>query len=184
MNTGIISARYARALLKYVLETGNGDKVYSQILVMLLRMNEVRQLREYIEDHAEITPEKKLRLLEAALGEEPAKELTDFLNLVIMRRRCGYFMRMLYSFVSQYRSAVNIKVGRIVTAMPAEGLKRKLEDAFGGKTGAEVILEEKIDPSIIGGFVFELDDWRMDASVRSHLEKIRNSLIETDNRIV
>ena len=80
MNTGIISARYARALLKYVLETGNGDKVYSQILVMLLRMNEVRQLREYIEDHAEITPEKKLRLLEAALGEEPAKELTDFLH--------------------------------------------------------------------------------------------------------
>ena len=30
MNVGIISERYAQALLKYVTETGNGKKVYEQ----------------------------------------------------------------------------------------------------------------------------------------------------------
>ena len=184
MNSGVIASRYAKALLKYADEAGAGDKVYSQAVVIVLRMEEVRQLREYLEDHPEIIPEKKLQLLEAALGEEPAPELKNFLNLVIQRRRCGYFMRMMYSFISQYRSEASIKVGKIVTAMPAEGLKEKLEEAFGNKTGAKVILEEKVDPAIIGGFVFELDDWRMDASVRSHLEKIRNCLVETNNRIV
>ena len=35
MNTGIISSRYAKALLRLVDETGNGDAVYAQVLQIL-----------------------------------------------------------------------------------------------------------------------------------------------------
>ena len=39
MNAGIVASRYAKALLKFVLETGNGDKVYAQAGVLALRMH-------------------------------------------------------------------------------------------------------------------------------------------------
>ena len=184
MNAGIIASRYAKALLKFVQETGNGDKVYAQAGVLALRMQEYRQLEDYIGHHPEISLEKKLLLLETALGEPMAMELTRFVGLVVSRRRTYFFLRMLYAFLSLYREACNIKVGRLITALPAEGLKERMEELFHDKTGAEVRLEMKVDPEILGGFVFELDDWRLDASVEGQFRKIKAKLIDNNNRIV
>ena len=126
MNAGVVASRYAKALLKFVQETGNGDKVYAQAGVLTFRMQEIGQLRDYVENHSEIDLQKKIKLLEAALGEPLAMELTRFVGLVISRRRTEFFLRMLYSFLSLYREASNIKIGRLVTALPAEGLKEKM----------------------------------------------------------
>lgn len=184
MNSGIIASRYAKALLKYVQETGNGDKVYSQAGVLVMRMEEVPRLREYIEAFKEVQPERKFSLLETALGEPMADELKKFLTLVMARRRTEHFLRMLYSFISQYRISLNIKVGGLVTALPAEGLKEKLEEFASSITGASVHLDMDVDPDIVGGFIFTLDDVRMDASVRTQVRRIRNRLVEKNNRIV
>ena len=100
MNSGVIAFRYAKALLKYVEESGAGDKVYSQACVLGLRLMEIRQLRDFVENHAEIPMEKKLELLQAALGEDLAAELVGFVRLVTLRRRMEYFSRMLYAFIS------------------------------------------------------------------------------------
>lgn len=184
MNAGIVASRYAKALLKFVQETGNGDKVYAQAAVVALRMQEIRQFRDYIENHPEICPDKKLQLLESALGEPLAMEIVRFVQLVITRRRSEFFLRMLHCFLTLYREAENIKVGRLVVALHAEGLKEKMEQIFQEKTGAQVHLEVVVDPEILGGFVFELEDWRMDASVAGQFRKIRAKLIDNTNRIV
>lgn len=184
MNAGIVASRYAKALLRYAMETGNGDKVYSQACVIVQRMKEYPQLREYIEDHPEIDVVKKIQLLETAAGEPLAAEIGSFLELVTRRRRCGYMYRMLHSFIGQYRETVNVKVGSLVTALPAEELRTRLEAAFAEKTGAEVHLESEVDPSIVGGFVFRMDDWRLDASVDAQLRRIREALVQDDSRLV
>ncbi len=191
MNAGIVASRYAKALLRFVRETGNGDKVYSQAGILVLRMSELRDLKDYIQIHDEISLEKKLDLIEAALGEAMSMEIKRFVLLVHERRRMEYFLRMLYSFISQYREANNIKVGRLITALPAEGLSERMSSLFHEKTGAEVHLETKVNPEILGGFIFELDGWRLDASVENRFREIRRQLIEnnkkfktTSNRIV
>lgn len=184
MDAGVIAARYAKALLKYVLETGNGDKTYAQACVIVLRMEEIPQLRDYVGEHSGIPDEKKMMLLETALGEPMLKEISDFLILVMQRRRTGFLLRMFNSFIDQYRGAMNIMTGRLVTAYPAYGLKERLEELFAERTGADVRLDVEVDPSIMGGFVFTLEDWRMDASVESQFRKIHNTLIDNNNRIV
>ncbi len=184
MNAGIVASRYAKALLKFVQETGNGDKVYSQAGILVLRISEVPQLKDYIVNHDEIGRDKKLQLLEAALGEPVSMEIRRFVMLVEERRRMEYFIRMLYSFIAQYREANNIKVGRLITAGPAAGLKDRLEGIFHERTGAEVQLEMNVNPEIMGGFIFELDDWRLDGSVENHFRRIRRQLIENNKRIV
>lgn len=184
MNSGVIAFRYAKALLKYVEESGSGDKVYSQACVLGLRLMEVRQLRNFVENHAEIPMEKKLELLQAALGEDLAAELVGFVHLVTLRRRMEYFSRMLYAFISLYRVTNNIKVGQVVTASPVEGLKERLEQLFHNRTGAEIHIQEKINPEIMGGFIFEMDGYMLDASVENQFRRIRRQLIDKNNRIV
>ncbi len=184
MNESILSSRYAKALLKFTRETGNGDKVYSQAGILVLRMEELPQLKDCIKNNDAVSITQKLQLLETALGEPMSMEISRFVTLVAQHGRMEYFMRMLYSFISQYREAHNIKVGRLTTAMPAEGLKERMESLFHERTGAEVHLEMKVNPEILGGFIFEIDDWRLDGSVGNRFRIIRRQLIEKNNRIV
>ena len=184
MNSGVIASRYAKALLMYADESGSGDKVYSQACVLGLRLMEIRQLREFVENNGELPTESRLELLSSALGEDLAPELIEFVHLVTARRRMESFSRMLYAFIALYRAAHNIKVGRVVTAAPVQGLKKKLEELFHQRTGAEIQVVEKISPEILGGFIFEMDGYRLDASVANQFRRIRRQLIEKNNRLV
>jgi F-type H+-transporting ATPase subunit delta len=184
MNTGPIAHRYAKALLKFIHETGAGEQLYSQACVFVLRMQEIRQLADAVQKHPEVTLERKLEILESALGEPMADALRRFVVLVYEHKRIEYFERMLYSFIEQYRSANGIMVGKLVTAAPVAGLKERLQTALSEKTGVSVLLEEDVNPEILGGFVLNLDDLMMDASVDGQFRLLRRELIDNNNRIV
>jgi F-type H+-transporting ATPase subunit delta len=184
MNTGPIAHRYAKALLKYVQENRTGEEVYSQAGLLVLRMQGLRQLADAVQKHPELSLERKLTILDSALGAPMADPLRKFTALVYKQGRIEIFDRMLYSFIEQYRAATGIKVGRLVTAVPVPGLKDRLQSILGEQTGASVILEEKVSPDILGGFILNVDDLRMDASVEGQLRLLRRRLIDNNNRIV
>lgn len=184
MNTGPIAHRYAKALLKFTPETAAGEHIYSQACVLVLRMQELRPLAEAVQKHPEVSLDRKIALLDAALGEPMAEELRRFIVLVYEHKRIEHFERMLYSFIEQYRSAHSIMVGKLVTAAPVAGLKERLQDALTEKTGVSVLLAEDVNPEILGGFVLNIDDYRLDASVEGQFRLLRRELIDNNNRIV
>jgi F-type H+-transporting ATPase subunit delta len=184
MNTGPIAHRYAKALLKYVQETGAGEEVYSQAAVLVLRMQELRQFADAVQKHPELPLDKKRSLLDSALGTPMAEPLRRFTALVYAQGRIEIFERMLYSFMEQYRAANGLKIGRLVTAVPVPGLKERLQVILGEQTGATVLLESEINSDILGGFILNIDDLRMDASVDGQLRLLRRKLIDSTNRIV
>ena len=42
----------------------------------------------------------------------------------------------------------------------------------------------EVDPSLIGGFVVQVGDYLLDASVRNQIETIRRQFVVQNNRIV
>lgn len=184
MNAGIIASRYAKALLKFVRETGNGSNVYSQACRLVSCMEEVSQLKDYLENHDDIGLDRKMELAETALGGPLSMEMRRFIALVSERRRMNCLLRILYVFVDEYRKANGIKVGKLTVAVPADDLKERVEKAVQEKDGGEVHVEMEVDPKIIGGFIFEMEDKRMDASVEGRIARIRRHLVEKNNRIV
>ena len=184
MNTGVTASRYAKALLSFVTETGAGEKVYSQAAALVHMLESVPQFGDIILNRDEVPLDSKVELLSAALGESVAEELVRFVALVTENRRMEFFHRMLWSFIAQYREAHNIKVGSLVMAVQDDGLRERLEDLFHDKTNCEVHFKVTVDPDLIGGFVFELDGRRLDASVRSQLDRIRRQLVDESSRLV
>lgn len=184
MNIEVISSRYAKALLAYAAEAGSGDKVYSQALAITQVMQQVPELMDVIHKRDDVALAKKIELLSIAIGEPLAGELVRFMELVSDRRRMDALHSMMLSYITRYRQANNIKVGSLMTAAPDEGLKERLEDMFSKRTNSAVHFTAGVDPELIGGFVFELDGYRLDASVRTRLEKIRQCLVDDNNRIV
>lgn len=181
MNTGPVAHRYAKALLKFVQEAKTGEKVYSQVGMLVVRMQGIQQLKDVLQKHPELPLDRKLEILDSALGEPASHELKRFVKLVDANGRMEYLERMLYSFLEQYREANAIKVGRVVTACPVPGLRDRLQSILSEMTAASVYIDEEVDPSLIGGFVLNIDDLRMDASVEGQFRRLRQELISLTN---
>ncbi len=206
MNTGIIATRYATALLKLVDETGSGELVAAQVQVIEKALDEVPDFRRAVDDPA-VAAVQKISLFEASLKDSMAQELHKFLELLIRNGRIGDVRLVLTTFVTEYYRSRHIKRARLVVADPAlldpeptpsdpvpvEGslrqaqrpaLESRLRELIGKETGCELLLEAKVDPSLIGGFVFEVEDMILDASVSRQLDVIRHQFIEKNRRIV
>ncbi len=194
MNTGIIATRYATALLKLVDETGSGDVVAAQVQVIEKALDEVPDFRRAVDDPA-VAPVRKLALFEAALTLVPepvkatslAQDLRKFIELLIRNGRIGDVRLVLTTFITVYYRSRHIKRARLVvadTALLAGSLESRLRDLIEKRTGCKLILKTAVNPSLIGGFVFEVEDMVLDASVSRQLDIIRRQFIEKNRRIV
>ena len=206
MNTGIIATRYATALLKLVEETGSGELVAAQVQVIEKALDEVPDFRRAVDDPA-VAAVQKISLFEASLKDSMAQELHKFLELLIRNGRIGDVRLVLTTFVTEYYRSRHIKRARLVVADPAlldpeptpsdpvpvEGslrqaqrpaLESRLRDLVEKQTGCRLLLKTEVNPSLIVGFVFEVEDTVLDASVSRQLDFIRRQFIEKNRRIV
>ena len=67
---------------------------------------------------------------------------------------------------------------------PSEDLLARLRALVKERTGDEALIDVEVDPDLIGGFVFDIDDALIDKSVARKLELIRLQFIEKNRRIV
>lgn len=158
MNTGIISSRYAKALLRLVDETGNGDAVYAQVLQILKE------------------PDSMPGRLEP--------EISRLVTLLVTNNRISHVKFILHRFIEMYNASRGRHVAMLKTAVSSPELEKRIKDLLQDRLGGEIILHTETDPSIIGGFTLNVDDRLLDASVSSQLEEIRRQLIDKNRRIV
>lgn len=184
MNTGTIASRYAKALLRLTQENGNGHNVYAQACSLVASFKDVPQLADYVLHHGEVPLEKKLQLIAAAVNVPLEKDLIRFVTLVADQRRMDCLDRMFQAFIEQYREAAGILAGKLVTACESEELVDRISLLLHDKTSADISLQARVDPDILGGFVLEIAGYRLDASVSARMDAIRRRLLEKNNRIV
>lgn len=184
MNAGAIASRYAKALLDYVMERGSGKTVYDQACMLMKMMEQVPLLKEVLARRNDISHETRMEVIQTALGGRMAVEFDRFVGLLETNSRIEFIDRMIWSFIHQYRKANNIVTGHLVTAVDAPELKEKMTALFSEKTGADVRMEMKTDPDIIGGFIFEMDGKLVDASISTQLRRLRKELVDTGKRII
>jgi F-type H+-transporting ATPase subunit delta len=184
MNAGLIAHRYARALLKYAKETQTEDLVYSQVSSLVKSFQDVPKFRDALERNPDLSLENKLALIGTALNSDICEEFRRFIRLVDQHSRMVFFSRMLTAYMERYREMKNIRIGTLIIAAPQEDLQNRLESMVSADMGGTVNLSTKVDESLIGGFVLQVGDLRMDASVAGQFQRIRNALIENDNRII
>lgn len=214
MNTGIIATRYATALLKLVEETGSGETVAAQVQAIEKALDEVPDFRRAVVDPAVAPAKKLALFEAAlsSLAAEPVKgtsrpnqslrqtrrpveatslapELRKFLELLIRNGRIGDVRLTFTTFINEYYRSRHIKRARLVVADPVllnlgSTLESRLRDLIEKQTGCRLILKTEVNPSLIGGFVFEVEDTVLDASVSRQLDIIRRQFMEKNRRIV
>ena len=176
MDIGVISMRYARALLKSATDQKLEDAVYQEMMTVAKSYLDVPALRHTI-DNPMLSKDKKEALLIVAAGEKPCPLTKSFIALVLKEDRENVMQFMANSYITLYRKQKNVIRGKLTTAarVTAE-TEQKMRQMVESKTNGTVEFETEVNPDIIGGFILEYDTYRMDASVKSKLNNILNQL--------
>ena len=176
MDYGVISVRYARALLKSATDAKLEERVYQEMQTLAKSYIEVAQLRQTI-DNPMLSKDKKQELLETAAGASPSPLTKAFFALVLKEDREPVMQLMANSYVTLYRKQKNVIRGKLTTAARVSAeTEQKMRQMVESKTQGTVEFETEVNPDIIGGFILEYDTYRMDASVKSKLNNILNTL--------
>ena len=176
MDIGVISVRYARALLKSATEQQLDDAVYQEMQLLAKSYIDVPQLRQTI-DNPMLSKDKKETLLLTAVGGEPTPLTRAFIALVLKEDREPVMQFIANSYVTLYRQQKNVIRGRLITAARVSpATEQKMRQMVESKTNGTVEFETEVNPDIIGGFILEYDTFRMDASVKAKLNSILTTL--------
>ena len=176
MDIGVISVRYARALLKGATDAKIEDAVYTEMQQLAKSYVEVPQLRFTI-DNPMLSKDKKEALLLTAVGKNPSPLTKTFIQLVLKEDRESVMQFIANSYVTLYRQQKNVIRGRLITAAAVSpATEQKMRQMVESKTNGTVEFETEVNPDIIGGFILEYDTYRMDASVKAQLNSILKQL--------
>ena len=181
MTSGAAASRYARALFDVLLkERGDLEKAETDLGAFAALLTQHPMLGTTLRNPA-IPVSKKKAVVQAIL--ERAGSVSPVVSKMILllaeRDRLMLLPGLLRTYRDRLMEHQQVIRGDVTTAMPIEADKlRALEQGFAKATGRRVILEAKVDPSIIGGVVTRLGSTVYDGSVTTQLQKMKQSLIE------
>jgi F-type H+-transporting ATPase subunit delta len=120
--------------------------------------------------------EKKQAVL-AELLPNVSVEVQRFLAILAHRDR----MELVPEIATQFRRLLNeyrgIAVAQVTTAVPIDDRQKAvIASRLGRRLGKTVTLEERVDPSILGGVIAQVGDTVIDGSIRGRLERLRRTL--------
>jgi F-type H+-transporting ATPase subunit delta len=170
---------YATSLLDLAFEKG----VHAEILSELREFGRVLDGEpDFVTflDTPNIRRDVKKDLIIRVFGSKLSDFTLNFLKVVIDKRRQVYLRQMIQAFVAGYHLRMGEQVVKVQTAVALEGPQRaRLTKALKAKFDKEVVLEERVNPHLLGGLVLQVGDTRVDGSLRTRLQTIGAKLQAT-----
>lgn len=176
-----LASRYAKSLLDLAIERNELEVVYKDMQYLQALCKQSREVVTLLRSPV-ITPDKKLTVLTALTKDKISASTSAFLRLLVNKTREESLPEIITAFISQYKKYKNIHVIRLTTAMPAsDELKKQIVEKVKSQTKMEHIeLVEDVQPDIIGGFLLEVGDTLVDASISYDLKAIRSQFLNND----
>jgi F-type H+-transporting ATPase subunit delta len=174
----IIAHRYARALLDIGVERKNFEQLGRELdrVVALFRSAELAECFR----NPKINTTVRKRVLGELLRRVMVSPICqNFLNLLVDRNRIGY----LPDIVEAYHLLADEHAGReraVVTVARrlSEPEAARLRTVLQKVSGRTVVLEQLVDPEILGGVITRIGGRIYDGSVQTELEVLRSRLKE------
>jgi|NOAtaT_7_FD_contig_61_55750_length_3616_multi_4_in_0_out_0_4 F-type H+-transporting ATPase subunit delta len=164
--------RYAKSVLDLAVERGALESVHADFTrieqVCSQNPDFVRMLKSPI-----IQSDKKHAVLTELFGKGSHEITKLFIHILVNKKREAFLRDIAIRFLHQYDLHQNITRGLVISATPLSDAQRneiKKAVESGLKTAFEI--EEKLDPSLIGGFTLRVGDLLFDASLASRLRKL------------
>ncbi|MCC7520382.1 MAG: ATP synthase F1 subunit delta [Flavobacteriaceae bacterium] len=179
MNTRAAN-RYAKALIELASQSNQEDAIHTDMQNIALSIAGSKDLQQVLKSPILENTLKK-SAVNAVFGKSAQPLTLKLFGLLAENKR----MELLQAIATQYQTLYNTQKGivkAIVTTAIAldDALKTKVlqkaQEIVG--SGKKITIENKIEASLIGGFVLRIGDVQVDASIANQLQKLKRELVE------
>jgi len=178
MNVSHAAARvYANALFDIGVEEGAVGSIYDDLHAVHDAIRGLDPELQVFFTMPQLRRDDKRRIIDMVFADKVGRPVLGLLHILVDKRRESLLDNVVEEFDHhrdrhEGRVEARVTTARKLDADVAEALKAALEQ----RTNKTVVLKERIDPEVLGGFRVNLGDYVLDGTVRRSLHDMRRSL--------
>lgn len=176
-----LAGRYAKSLMDLAIERNELEAVHNDILQLQHLFKNSRELVNIMRSPV-ILPDKKQDVFKAVTQGRISQLTHSFFDLLVRKNREANFPEIVNALMEQYKHHKNIQTVTLTTARPiSEEVKQDIiRKVQAQNPGKNIELRTQVKEDIIGGFVLEMGDNLVDASISYDLKAIRKQFLNND----
>lgn len=172
MSDSRAAIRYAKAILDLAVENKVTDAVEKDMRTIVDTISDSVDLKEMLSSPVISGDVKKKVLNEVFKGSHAITD--EMIGMLVDNKRVAMLNEVALKYIILNEQLKGNDVAYVTTAVPMdEALEKKVLTHVASITGNEVTIENKIDESIIGGFVLRVGDLQYDASISNKLNNLK-----------
>ena len=170
---------YAEALYKAAESAGNVQQVLEELETLVHGVFKQDPGLELYFASAAIGRERKTEVLRKTFEHKATPTFLHFLEVLNAHDRLVVLRGIAHAFRALHDRKTRRLVVHVHSAVPlTDDERNRLREDVRVVGHFEPILDEKVDPAILGGLIIRIHDWVYDASVRARLYEVRDQLVE------
>lgn len=173
-----IASRYAKSLLDLCIERNEINAAKADMVMLHGIMEESRDLRMMLSSPV-VKADKKVDILHKLFDGKLSAITMGFITLLTRKGRESYLPEIVTSFLNQLRKHQGITVAEVTSAVALdESSRAKMLESATKLAGGQVELVEKVDASLIGGFVLKVGDKQIDSAIANRIKALKREFAE------
>ncbi len=171
-----VAKRYAKALFALAKEESLLNEVGKDLALISAFNQQSADFSTFLSNPI-INEKDKIKVLREMFRGKVQALTLNFLSLLSEKRRIPFLPQAAEEFRLMMLDYAGEVEGELISAQKLspeqiDKIKAKVERI----TGKTVFLAEKVDKTVLGGFIVKVEDWVLDNSIRYQLAKLREQL--------
>ncbi|WP_284140125.1 MULTISPECIES: F0F1 ATP synthase subunit delta [unclassified Virgibacillus] len=181
MSEAIVAKRYADALFQLGNDKAALDQLMEEFRVVKQVFQEDKQLRGFLA-HPRITLSQKTTFIDEVF-KDCSKDVLNTLKLLAERHRVALVPSIIENFINLVNSARGVAEATVHSVRKLSDAELKdLETTVAKRFNKSVVhLENKVDPSLLGGIKIRIGNTIIDGTISGKLKRIERNIITSNN---
>ncbi|MCF4100674.1 ATP synthase F1 subunit delta [Gillisia sp. M10.2A] len=164
--------RYAKAILDLAKEQNAVELVNKDMQSVAQTIMASDELEDFLASPV-IKANLKANALKEVFKDAHATTFGAF-DVLLQNNRIAQLKQVAQKYTALFNEMNNVQVATVTTAIPLDAnLEAKILDKVKELTGNSATIDNKVDPSIIGGFILRIGDLQYNASVAKNLSNLK-----------
>ena len=167
--------RYAKATLAYANENKFSDKVAKEMQELIELYESSRQLNGLLSNP--FLPNTKKQSILRSIVPNPSDVTKKLLSLLISNNRLFLLKEVAKSYINLFNEQQGELNATVISAIPlTQNLEKQIHGKLEDFTGKKISLLNKIDKSLLGGFILKIGDMEFNSSLAYKLKIFKAKL--------
>ena len=158
------------------------ENISREVLEQLFALESLfRQQPDFIRllGNMSLSKEERVKIIDTVLRGQVHPYLLNFLKILCERGALTEYEGCLAAFKTLYNQAHGIVEANVTTAVALDDEQRaRMTEKLSQMTGKKVVLNEKVDASIVGGVLVEMNGQRYDNTLKNRLKSIHSAMVQ------